>query len=360
MHRIVRSLGLGLVLSAGFVLPPSQAGAQADHLQCFKIKDALAKAEYTADITPDDLAFPASAGCTIKTPAKLLCVDAVKSNVTPTPPGADPGATAQKYLCYKAKCPKAQPTATLDDQFGTHAVEVKVTSLLCAPVPVAAPSCSDLVQNGDETDVDCGGSCPGCALGESCAFDGDCASAYCLAGICSTPPASCSDATQNGAETGVDCGGGTCPACAPGGGCVVGSDCDSFVCTGNVCQSPSCFDSVQNGAETDVDCGGGSCPPCINGQSCAQASDCASGVCQSGVCANLLSNGSACTGGGECASFFCVDGVCCNTPCSGLCQACTLAKTGTSVDGSCGNIAFGTDPDSECAGTCDGAGMCQP
>ena len=29
----------------------------------------------------------------------------------------------------------------------------------------------------------------------------------------------CSDGLQNGQETGVDCGGGACPKCAPGQGC---------------------------------------------------------------------------------------------------------------------------------------------
>lgn len=76
-----------------------------------------------------------------------------------------------------------------------------------------APTCSDGVQNGDETGVDCGGSCAPCV--------------------------SCSDGVQNGDETGVDCGG----SCAP---CV------------------SCNDGIQNGDETGVDCGG-SCAPCNTG-----------------------------------------------------------------------------------------------
>ncbi len=362
MFRLFRPLGFGIGLSAVFALAPSQAFAQADHLQCYKIQDALAKGVYTADITPDDLAFPASAGCTIKVPAKLLCIDAVKSNVSPVPPGAAPGAAAQKYLCYKAKCPKNQPTATLDDQFGTHAVAVKTTSLLCAPVPAAAPSCTDNVQNGDETDVDCGGSCGDCALGEGCIVDSDCASAYCSAGVCATPPSSCSDLTQNGSETDVDCGGGLCPPCTTGQGCAAGSDCTSFVCMAGSCQAPSCSDGVQNGAETDIDCGGGSCPACNDGSSCLQASDCVSGTCQAGVCLPLLANGLSCALNAQCYSSQCVDGVCCDTACNGTCQACTAATKGSGADGSCGNIANGTDPDNECSGpaTCDGAGMCQP
>ncbi|MBN2331440.1 MAG: hypothetical protein JXC85_06500, partial [Candidatus Aenigmarchaeota archaeon] len=35
-------------------------------------------------------------------------------------------------------------------------------------------NCSDGMLNGDETDVDCGGSCGGCGLGGSCLADADC------------------------------------------------------------------------------------------------------------------------------------------------------------------------------------------
>ena len=52
------------------------------------------------------------------------------------------------------------------------------------------PTCTDGVQNGNETGVDCGGpDCPACPT--------------------------CTDGIQNGNETGVDCGGPDCPACPP-------------------------------------------------------------------------------------------------------------------------------------------------
>lgn len=79
----------------------------------------------------------------------------------------------------------------------------------------SAPTCTDSVQNGDETGVDCGGSCAACV------------------------PAFCSDTVQSGDETGIDCG-GSCPT---------------------VC--PTCSDSIQNGDETGVDCGG-SCSACTD------------------------------------------------------------------------------------------------
>lgn len=46
----------------------------------------------------------------------------------------------------------------------------------CAQAPACAPTCTDGEQNGDETDVDCGGSCPACGVGKACATDQGCAS----------------------------------------------------------------------------------------------------------------------------------------------------------------------------------------
>ena len=79
-------------------------------------------------------------------------------------------------------------------------------------------------------------------------------------------------------------------------------------------------------------------------------------------------NGTTCTKNIECSSGFCVDNFCCNTACSGLCQACSAAKTG-GTNGTCGSVIAATDPDNDCAaqatstcgtnGSCDGAGKCQ-
>ena len=80
-------------------------------------------------------------------------------------------------------------------------------------------------------------------------------------------------------------------------------------------------------------------------------------------------NGDPCQSGALCVSGSCVDGVCCDTACSGSCVACTAAKKGAGVDGECGPVAMGADPDDECAaqgastcgttGSCNGAGACQ-
>ncbi len=98
-----------------------------------------------------------------------------------------------------------------------------------------------------------------------------------------TPPDSCSDGVQDGGETGVDCG-GPCAACAGAGGCTDGRECASGVCTDGTCAAPSCSDGVQNGDEQGVDCGGATCDPCAIGGGCVSGSDCATGVCLDGTC----------------------------------------------------------------------------
>ena len=46
--------------------------------------------------------------------------------------------------------------------------------------PVVTSSCNDFIRNGDETDIDCGGSrCPRCGDGRVCAVAADCASGEC-------------------------------------------------------------------------------------------------------------------------------------------------------------------------------------
>jgi hypothetical protein len=53
-------------------------------------------------------------------------------------------------------------------------------------------SCTDQLRDGDETDVDCGGSCGACVAGEHCSLAADCAGHACSAGTCGYP-LSCAD-----------------------------------------------------------------------------------------------------------------------------------------------------------------------
>jgi hypothetical protein len=154
--------------------------------------------------------------------------------------------------------------------------------------------CSDGMQNGDETDVDCGGSCPDdCEDGEGCEDDDDCISMDCHPGmmICQ-PGTSCSDGMLNGDETDVDCG-GSCPDdCEDGEDCLVGDDCISTICDPDAltCSAPACDDGVQNGDESDLDCGGSCGNTCETGEDCNTGADCVDDVCTPGdlTCAAAL------------------------------------------------------------------------
>lgn len=94
----------------------------------------------------------------------------------------------------------------------------------------------------------------------------------------------CSDGIQNGTESDIDCGGASCSTCADGDSCTVPGDCTSGVCTLGICQIPLCTDGVANGTETDIDCGGG-CPlNCDVDQACGSDLDCVTAHCSSGLC----------------------------------------------------------------------------
>jgi formylglycine-generating enzyme required for sulfatase activity len=87
------------------------------------------------------------------------------------------------------------------------------------------------------------------------------------------------DGVKNGDETDVDCGGSVAPKCAPGKACLVPADCESAVCAGKVCQEPRPDDGVKNGDETDIDCGGSAAPKCEIGKGCEVHDDCTSDGC---------------------------------------------------------------------------------
>jgi hypothetical protein len=150
-------------------------------------------------------------------------------------------------------------------------------SRVCTPVPA---TCVDGLLDGDETDVDCGGSCPWlCGIHEMCKVDADCQTGHCdpSSHTCAASP--CTDGIQDAGETDVDCG-GTCAPCALAQGCLVDADCQSLACDGVslTCVPDLCNDHRQDGAETDVDCGGyDTCARCAVGAKCENFDDCEQG-----------------------------------------------------------------------------------
>ena len=68
---------------------------------------------------------------------------------------------------------------------------------------------------------------------KACKANTDCLGGICVGNVCKP---SCTDLVKNGVETDVDCGGGTCVDCAAGKACLGGTDCVSGSCVLNLCQ----------------------------------------------------------------------------------------------------------------------------
>lgn len=115
-------------------------------------------------------------------------------------------------------------------------------------------SCSTGVKDGDETDVDCGGSCAGCELDQACTSGSDCASGNCVGGKCAS---TCENKVLDGNETDVDCG-GSCAPCEDDKACKANSDCMSNYCYEDKCTA--CTDDAVCGA--GAFCMFGSCIAC--------------------------------------------------------------------------------------------------
>ena len=104
-----------------------------------------------------------------------------------------------------------------------------------------ADTCNDRIVDGDETDIDCGGSCGVCTGPAHCAAPSDCESASCIAGQCAAP--ACTDGVRNAFETDVDCG-SNCGPCATGKRCYTDHDCPTGHTCGLPCQpGQTCIDS---------------------------------------------------------------------------------------------------------------------
>ena len=231
--------------------------------------------------------------------------------------------------------------------------------------------CLDTVMDGDESGVDCGGSCGArCQVGQGCHVAGDCASGICnqQTGLCAAD--ACHDGARNGAETAIDCGGGTCAPCGIGGACVLDTDCTG-VCgkVSKTCVASHCFDQAQDVDETALDCGGALCAGCQVGVACALDRDCgsnacgANGKCAPSKCADGKQDGgeTAIDCGGSCTG--CGVGVACatgNDCASGSCSAGThLCIAGCTSGADCGtticNLTSGTCVASLCQdGVLDG------
>jgi formylglycine-generating enzyme required for sulfatase activity len=177
------------------------------------------------------------------------CVDGVCNGTCQAPSCTD---AIQNGAETGLDCGGACPTKCADG--GGCKVGADCASGACSPMNVCTPpSCTDGVKNGTETGLDCGGSCATkCAPGQGCASDADCAAVRCDAVKLVCLPPTSTDGLQNGTETDVDCGGGAptnAPRCAVGKGCALDGDCTVACNYASKCVSArSC--KVQHGGDT--------------------------------------------------------------------------------------------------------------
>ena len=209
--------------------------------------------------------------------------------------GGQPGnPVCAPYLCNGtlASCPSA---CTMDDQ--------------C----IAADFC-----NNSSCD-------PWRPAGQTCARPEQCASNFCVDGVCCNTL--CDGACDSCNSTGAI---GTCTVSAAG---QPGSpSCAPYLCTGT---SAVCATT------------------CTSNAGCVSPLTCKSGQCTTTV---LTPNGQTCTTDAQCSSGHCADGLCCNTACAGACEACNS----TGNEGTCTALSSGALGEPVCAPfTCNGtSGAC--
>lgn len=179
---------------------------------------------------------------------------------------------------------------------------------------------------------------------DTCTADADCVSGeVCEQGACI--PAHCVNKELDGDESDVDCG-GSCFSCDNGLICNDATDCQTLFCDKASSAGGAGGTGGAGGAGGSTEDGPGVCAACTGHEDCEGAEGT---YCDAGSCVVQKDLGVACAEHEECADGFCPtdDGVCCNANCTDTCEACTADKTG-GEDGTCAPVMMGEDPDTEC------------
>jgi RHS repeat-associated protein len=257
-----------------------------------------------------------------------------------TPPQTDDG-----NRCTEDRCDEATDTITNTRlPAGTSCADGVTCQVgTCNDVGVCigcnAPHCSNGVRDGNETGVDCGGSCPACA-GGGCGSDSDCASGL----VCGV---------NNGACFGQSRANRVCwaPTCQGGGNTAACGAADSACGINCACVNPC-----------DATDAGTACPPgevCKAGVGLVFSAPfpdvCVDPRCPSNdpaLCGQSDSLcGSTCVCTPNCSAATCANP---GDGCGGVCTgACPAGSTGCTVDATC-------PPGFACIASDDGAKTCRP
>jgi len=225
--------------------------------------------------------------------------------------------------------------------------------------------------------------------GVNCTGAAECASGFCVDGVCcndgcagscracnvSGQVGSC-EPVPAGQDPGADCPDDGTTSCGRDGSCDGAGACRQYA-SGTVCSPQSCSGSTRtlvsrcDGAGTCVAGIQQPCDPFVCGSSgdcytsCSTAAECLTpNLCVMGSCGKKPT-GAACMAASDCSSGFCAQGVCCGSACTGLCSSCALSGS----EGACLPVSAGQDPFNQCNdagpdscgtdGFCNGAGACR-
>jgi hypothetical protein len=249
---------------------------------------------------------------------------------------------------------------------------------VCVEKRCLAPTCTDHLKDGDETDVDCGGKCSACPLGKGCATLADCeAGLACVEGVCShcrniddcPTEQVCRDGLCGACLTREECGGGR--ACL-GGRCLSCPDEASFnecgLCGGAPVSSVGAPCASASGCAASYACNaqlvGVECPviaknecgvcggvavsglgaPCTSTTGCASQTVC-NAAGDGAVCAPMAKNECGVCGGAPVSGLgtFCIDGEGCDSKyaCNAAGDALACAPVGRNACKVCGGPAVG-------------------
>jgi hypothetical protein len=230
------------------------------------------------------------------------------------------------------------------------------------------------------------------ANGQACDCAADCASGFCVDGLCCNTACTETCKACNGLNAPGTCAfvvmgappltADQCPkadpsTCGLDGTCDGAGACHRYA-AGLKCRAGACDGaSVGGGGVCDgagrckagpaTLCAPYDCDPSASAcfAQCRADGDCADGVkCVAGSC-GPKARGAVCAADQDCGSGFCSDGVCCNVACDGACVSCNQAGK----EGTCWPVdAHVADPHGVCSdqgagscgqtGACDGLGGC--
>jgi hypothetical protein len=186
------------------------------------------------------------------------------------------------------------------------------------------------------------------------------------------PAETCTDGIQNQDETDQDCGGDTCNPCPDGDACIDGDDCVSTSCDTGTCVALGCQSDTEcsglDGECTQGVCnmGTGDCEasPVNEAGSCDSGDLCAPGACASGACVGTATDCSSFADTCNSASCNQNNGMCETSPANeaGSCDSGDLCAPGACSSGSCvGVVSDCSGLDDDCnSGSCNpGNGMCE-